>query len=234
MLELPFIFMGGLLGSAHCLGMCGPLALAVGAAKPGWRGNLARQLTFSAGRIFTYATMGAVAAFAGLAIAHRASSLVNIQAWLAILSGLVLIVLGLMTAGVIPRRVTGSSGIACLAGTWLGSLLRDPRLSTVFMAGMFTGFIPCGLVYAFVALAATTGHLFLGAMTMVAFGAGTIPLMVLAGLGGSLIGYKMRTRLLQAAAWCVVIAGLVSIARGTGFLGIPGVLAGGSCSFCAS
>jgi sulfite exporter TauE/SafE len=231
-LELPLIFLGGMLGSAHCLGMCGPLALAVGTAGPGWRGNLARQLVFSAGRIFTYATLGATAAIAGIAVAHRAGTLVQVQAWLAIGAGLALVVLGLLTAGVIPRRVIGSGGITCLAGTWLGAWLRDPRLGTVFLAGVFTGFIPCGLVYAFLALAASTGRMFEGATTMILFGAGTIPLMVLAGLGGTLIGVKLRVQLLRLATCCVVVAGLISIARGAGFLGVPGVLTGSGCPFC--
>ncbi|MCE9552310.1 MAG: sulfite exporter TauE/SafE family protein [Planctomycetes bacterium] len=233
MLEFPFVFLGGLLGSAHCLGMCGPLALVVGTAQPGWRGNLVRQLVFSTGRIFTYTTLGASAAYAGLSIAHRTSSLVHVQAWLAIASGFVLVVMGLATAGVLPRRVVGGGGITCLAGTWLSTLLRDPRLSHAFLAGIFTGFIPCGLVYAFLALAASSGQMFLGALTMAVFGAGTIPLMILAGLGGTLLGYQLRSRVLQTAAWCVVITGLIAIARGTGFLGIPGVLSGSGCPFCS-
>jgi sulfite exporter TauE/SafE len=234
MWELPLIFVGGLLGSAHCLGMCGPLALAVGTTTTGWRGNLARQLVFSVGRIFTYATLGAMVAFAGLSLAQRASFLVHAQAWLAIVAGVVLIVMGLATAGVLPRRVSGTGSMGCLAGTWLGTLLRDGRASSTFLAGLFTGFIPCGLVYAFLALAASTASMPWGAATMAAFGAGTVPLMVLTGLGGSVLSLKARGRVLQVAAWCVVVAGLISITRGAGFLGSPGVLTGSGCPFCAS
>jgi sulfite exporter TauE/SafE len=230
--ELPLVFLGGMLGSAHCLGMCGPLALAVGTARPGWRGNLSRQLVFSAGRVFTYATLGATAGFAGLAIARRAGSLVQVQAWLAIGAGLALVALGLLTAGVIPRRVSGNSGFTCLAGSWLGGWLRVPRLGTVFLAGLFTGFIPCGLVYAFLALAAAAGGTFSGAVTMALFGAGTMPLMILTGLGGSFVGLKLRAQLVRIAACCVIVTGLISIARGAGFLGVPGVLSGSGCPFC--
>ena len=65
MIELPLLFTAGILGSTHCLGMCGPFALAIGSQAPGWKSNLLRQLVYSAGRIFTYASLGAMAGFGG-------------------------------------------------------------------------------------------------------------------------------------------------------------------------
>ena len=100
------------------------------------------------------------------------------------------------------------------------------------MAGMLTGFLPCGLVYAFLALAATSGGLWSGSLTMVAFGLGTMPLMVLAGSGAALVPPATRVRLLRLAAWCVVIVGLLSLARGFSGLSLPTEDAQVSCPLC--
>ncbi len=66
MTELAMIFVGGLLGGGHCVGMCGPLVLAIGAPAPDWTANVRRQLAYSVGRIFTYAVVGAMAGYAGM------------------------------------------------------------------------------------------------------------------------------------------------------------------------
>jgi uncharacterized protein len=250
MIELPLIFVGGLLGSAHCVGMCGGFALIVGTPARRLRANVVRQLAYSAGRIFTYATLGAFVGYGGLRLADGLGGLVNVQAGLCIVAGLLLVVQGLVSAGVIVRvrRVVqlawagGTSGVqivpeadagfGCLMGGLVGTFLRDRRLSSVFLAGVFTGLLPCGLVYAYLALAATAGDLFVGLATMTAFGLGTVPLMVLAGSGSTLVSLASRRRLLQLAAWCVVLTGLVSIARGVSFFELSGGTTPASCPLC--
>ena len=82
MTELPLIFLGGLLGSSHCIGMCGPLALALGVQESRLHVNLGRQLLFSAGRITTYGFLGAVAGATGWWLAQRPQSLINVQSLL--------------------------------------------------------------------------------------------------------------------------------------------------------
>lgn len=238
MIELPLVFMGGLLGSAHCLGMCGPLAIALAGSDQGVKDNLRRQLAFSGGRIFTYGFGGALAGYGGFWLANRPalameSQLVHVQAWLAILAGLVLIGMGLITVGILPRWVTVRMTHApCLSGKWLQTFLQAPGLSGAMLAGVFTGFIPCGLVYGFLALAASTAGPWQGWLTMICFGAGTVPLMVLAGCGGSLLNISTRARLFQLAAWCVVLTGMISVARGVGYLNLAGDMAVGSCPLC--
>ena len=70
MIEWPLLVASGLLGSAHCLGMCGPFALAIGSRSSDWRDNMRRQACYSVGRIFTYAVLGAAAAFAVNAVSY--------------------------------------------------------------------------------------------------------------------------------------------------------------------
>ncbi len=232
MIELPFIFFAGVLGSSHCIGMCGPLALALGGRGYSVAENVSRQLIFSAGRIFTYSTLGATAGFAGLWLTSRPTTLVNVQAVLAIVAGVLMVVLGLMSTGVLPPiRIVGAR-TPCLSGSWLKTMLGGRGLTHAFLAGLFTGFIPCGLVYSFLALAASTGTVLSGGLTMAMFGLGTVPLMVTTGTGGSLLNLAIRSRAVRMAAWCVVITGCISLARGFGFLEMSSSVVSAGCPLC--
>ncbi len=234
---LALVFGAGLLGSAHCIGMCGPLALALGASENRPLPNLKRQLIYSVGRIFTYTFLGVAAGFSGLWLTRGSSTPIQIQAWLGIIAGLTLLIVGLTTTGVLPRwkaisGPTGGTG-GCLAGSWMAGFFNAPGWTNVFLAGIFTGFIPCGLVYAFLAKAVATHSILLGGATMLCFGFGTIPLMVLTGCGGNLLSMKMRTKALKVAAWCVVVAGCMTIARGAGHLNnVADQTTGAGCPLC--
>ena len=250
-IELPLIFLGGLLGSAHCVGMCGGFAVAIGAGAPSWGANLVRQCIYSGGRIFTYATLGAVVGYAGLRLAQDMPRVINAQALFAIVAGVFLIVQGLISAGVLWRlklvlvgrlstrkQAPASHGVhsaaivSCLTGGMVGSLLRTPGSQAAFLAGMLTGFLPCGLVYAYLALATSTNDPFAGLITMVAFGLGTIPLMVLTGAGMSLASPTKRQFVLRLAAWCVVVTGVIALARGAYAINLAPSKPAVSCPFC--
>lgn len=229
MIEWPLVIASGLLGSAHCLGMCGPFALAIGSRAPAWGDNLRRQACYSAGRIFTYAVLGAAAAFFGMRIARALAEWVNVPAVLALAAGVLLVVQGLLAAGMLKHA--GVAGTAsCPGSAGLRALLQAPRLHHMFIAGLFTGLLPCGLLYGMLALAASTHDVARGLATMVAFGLGTVPAMMAAGLGGSLLGVAARRNLHTVAAWCLVATGLVSIARGAGYISFGGESAG--CPMC--
>ena len=230
MIEWPLLVVSGMLGSAHCLGMCGPFALAIGGGAPTWGVNLRRQLVYSAGRIFTYAVLGVAAAYVGLEASRSLVGWGNAAAVLSILAGVVLGVQRLWSAGVLPKRGVGAG--ACPGAGMFRSLLAGKGSIDVFLAGLFTGLLPCGLLYGMLALAASTRDLPRGLVTMVAFGAGTVPAMVLAGVGGSLLGVATRRRINALAAWCLVLTGLISIARGASALSFTDQPAAG-CPFCA-
>lgn len=210
----------GILGSSHCLGMCGPFALAIGGAAGDLRSNLLRQSVYTLGRLFTYSVLGALAGFCGLWLAGQLPTLVNVPAILALAAGVLLVWQGLLAAGVVSQRFAGGKVGACLGGAFFGSFLRQPGMTGVFLAGLFTGLLPCGLLYGMLALAAATRNPLLGAATMLAFGLGTAPLMVATGLGGSLLSLAARKRLYVAAAWCLVLTGAISVVRGASFLNL--------------
>ncbi|MBC8353168.1 MAG: sulfite exporter TauE/SafE family protein [Planctomycetes bacterium] len=232
MIELPLILVAGILGSSHCIGMCGPFALTIGAQATSWKANLASQVLYTFGRVFTYSVLGAVAGFAGLYLQRTVPALVNVAAVLAVVAGLFLLYQGLLAARVIRRKSPNATGVPCLAGDFFASFLKSPDHANVFLAGLFTGMLPCGLVYGFVALAASSGDMLFGATIMAVFGLGTAPVMILTGCGGSLLSLATRKHLFRAAAWCVVLTGLVSVARGMGFVEVPGWTVAAGCPMC--
>ena len=232
MTALPFVFIAGILGSSHCIGMCGPFALTIGSGAADWKANLGRQMLYTLGRVFTYAVLGAVAGTGGLYLHQHLPSLVNVAAILAIVAGLFLLYQGLLAAGVLRRRTANTSAMPCLAGDFFASFLKSPGLHNIFLAGLFTGLLPCGLVYGFVALAASSSDLIVGASVMIAVGLGTAPIMMLTGCGGSLLSLAARKQIYRAAAWCVVLTGALSIARGVGFVEVTGWLDPSGCPMC--
>jgi sulfite exporter TauE/SafE len=229
MIELPLIFIAGILGTAHCLGMCGPFALMIGGGSRTWSSALGRQAAYTAGRVFTYAVLGATAGYCGARLATLFPTFVNLPAALAILAGAMLVYQGLRAAGWLPALFSKSS-TPCVASGLFSQFLRQPRASGVFLAGVFTGLLPCGLLYGMLALATSTHSLPLGALTMIVFGLGTAPAMILAGLSGRIIGVATRRWLFAAAAWCLILTGIVSVARGVSFFSISGPPAG--CPMC--
>lgn len=231
MIELLLLTVGGFLGSAHCVGMCGGFVVALGAGANGAADNLRRQVAFTAGRVGTYAFGGAVAGFLGWRLARDWSQVANVQAALALVAGVVLIAQGLHATGWWPHRWRGGTGMGCLLGGYF-DLLSRPGLLPAFSAGVLTGFMPCGLVYGYLALAAASGAVGEGALRMILFGMGTAPLMILVGSGSNLLSLTSRRRALRVAAWCVVLTGAISLARGAGALPLQSESQKAHCVFC--
>lgn len=235
MVDLPLVFLGGLLGATHCIGMCGGFALALGAGTTRWQANLVRQLLYTLGRVATYALLGAIAAFVGTRLTRSFSSLHLAQAVLATVAGAALIGYGLHNLGWLPSRAQGQSSVACLAGKLFLPLFQVQHWSKSFAAGVMTGFLPCGLVYTFLVLAASSGNLAVGALRMAVFGAGTAPLMIAAGCASGLVSATLRRRVMTFAAWCVIVTGMISLSRGYyaySASAAPPEAARQSCPFC--
>lgn len=220
--ELSLALLGGLLGSSHCLGMCGGFALTVGLGAGNWRGNLLRQSVYTLGRVTTYVFLGMVAGFAGWRLARWPAWGVELQAGLAVVAGLWLIWQGLQSAGI--RRLWNRTGsglaaadLACPAKSVFATFLRSGRLPDILVAGVLTGFLPCGLVYAYLALAASTSHPVWGGLLMGLFGLGTAPMMVMTGLGAAVLSVAGRRNLLRIAALAVIVTGVLTVDRGVRF-----------------
>lgn len=231
MIELSLVFVAGILGTAHCLGMCGPFALTIGSAASNWSRALARQSAYSAGRIFTYGFLGIAAGFCGSQMVQVWPAVINVPAILAIVAGAFIIYQGLKATGLFRSRGVHGQTVPCLAGGLLGSFLRQPKISSVFLAGIFTGLLPCGLLYGMLALAMSSRSMVWGGATMIVFGLGTVPAMMLAGISGWLMDMATRRRLFGFAAWCLILTGGISVVRGVSFLMADPELASG-CPMC--
>jgi sulfite exporter TauE/SafE len=211
--------MGGLLGSSHCIGMCGGFAAIVGMRSGSVAANFRNQIVYSTGRMTSYATLGGIAGFAGNRMAKEMPTFVNVPALLCLIAGVFLVREGLFASGLLQRRqISGTSTSGCLIRPLFTSILRKPGTFNTFLAGTATGLLPCGLVYSFVSLAASSADLLQGAATMLQFGCGTVPLMVLTGCGTALISYSARQRVWQVAGWSVLLTGLLTLVRGAAFL----------------
>ena len=216
-LEPLLLIVGGLLGSAHCLGMCGGFVLMLGTSRDGKLRSLGRHLVYAAGRISVYTFAGAAAGFAGWRLKLETQSLIDAQAILCLFAGALLILEACWSLGWLPRlRVP----LGCPMIS-LGSLLRTPGWRAPLAAGVWNGFLPCGLVYAYLALAASTSGIITGAVVMVLFGIGTVPALLAVGLLGSMANIRWRTRIFQVAAICMLATGLLTIFRGGWTLASP-------------
>ncbi len=207
----------GLAGGAHCAAMCGPLVAATGAGlRHGAPDTLAGALKFNLGRLLGYGTAGAVTAglLGGIA---GASPLPAIALALRILAGIGLAAVGLRLLGVGDLLRIERLGYALWSAIRpaMRTGLRLPMPIRPIALGLLWGFMPCGLVYSALLMAAATGDAATGAWTMIIFGIGTLPVLLGITLGGATLGtYLARpsmrrltgTLALAAAGWTVAVA----------------------------
>lgn len=215
--EFSLIFLSGVLGSAHCIGMCGSIAATMSLGTRSVTEALLRQGCWSLGRTMTYMFLGVMAAALGARFLKSQGNAVWLQALFAIIAGILLIVQGLHAAGWLTWRVRRRDSLPCVTTTVFSQFFKGGSSIGVFIAGLLTGFLPCGLVYSFLALAASSGSVAKGILIMLSFGLGTIPVMLLTGTGLSLATIGIRRKLIRLAAVSVVVTGLLTAARGIAF-----------------
>ena len=206
MLEYLVIFLAGLAGSVHCVGMCGGFVCAMGRDPRGAGATLRRHLIYNLGRVTTYCFLGTAVGMLGfLLVGHHgeATTVSLAQRALAVLSGLLMMYIGLQFFGFFrgTRRRTLGSGADHLVFA-LRQLVKAPGPGAPLALGALNGFLPCPLVYAFLAQAAAGGGPVPGLLTMAAFGVGTFPAML--AMGG--IGLWLRPALARSAAPALAVS----------------------------
>jgi uncharacterized protein len=212
-MELWTALLLGLVGSAHCAGMCGPLALAlpVGGGSRGW--FLAGRLAYNLGRILTYAALGALFGLLGQGFA-----LAGLQRWVSLGLGAVILV-GVCLSPSFINAVPVNQALSRLKGA-LGRLLQARTLTALLAFGILNGLLPCGLVYVACAGATSTGDAARGVRYMVAFGLGTVPMMLAIALLGSKLQLVLRFKLQRLIPVSLGVVGALLLLRGMA-LGIP-------------
>jgi hypothetical protein len=206
------IFLGGLAGSLHCVGMCGGFPLALGG--PGRTGNLRRQLLYNFGRLNTLVFIGAVSGGLGAALV-AVGPVRTFERVLAIVAGAFMIVVGLEVLGLLAKVTERGALLAqATVGRMLSGVMRSSSPAAPLALGVFNAFLPCQLIYAFAARAASTASATEGMLTMLCFGLGTIPAMLSLGLARTLARPSVRAKLSLASGILIIAFGLITLLRG--------------------
>ena len=213
-IDLISLFLLGLLGTGHCIGMCGPLVVAL----PGRTGRFSSHLYYHLGRLITYSGIGITMGSAGSGLAMLAAIsggdhlqfVTRIQIVLSLLAALFLFYFGFCQIGIFsqpqwmqlasPEKVPGYRKIIRLA------FVKQQTLE-MFLTGLLMGLLPCGLSYAAFARAIAAGAPFQGFLMLLVFGIGTLPGLLLIGTGASTLARRYQRHF-------DIIAGLLMIAMG--------------------
>lgn len=206
----------GLLGSFHCAGMCGPIALALPLRENSWRTKLISGLLYNFGRIFTYALLGCTFGILGYGLAFWGA-----QQFVSIFAG-VLMILSILFPIIFRSFRFGAvfeKGLS-LFSNFFGKLFGFRTYFSTFMIGTLNGFLPCGLVYIALAGAVVSNGPGAGAIYMMLFGMGTLPVLLTVSMAGNLIGIRFRNAVKKVIPYAIIIIGILFILRGLN-LGIP-------------
>ncbi len=201
---LTSLFLVGLLGSGHCVGMCGGIAAALGFASRGERPEISLLLSYNIGRILSYAAAGVLVGMLG----YFGENFLPFGKILRAIAGILLILMGCYVIG----KTSALAWLERAGGHFwrriqpLGQRFLPVRSPLQGLAvGMVWGWLPCGLVYTALALAATQGGPADGALAMLAFGVGTMPAM----LAGGYFSQQLRSLLQKRSLRRLMGVGLI-------------------------
>src|SRR3989304_2024375 len=215
--EILAAFVVGLVGSLHCIGMCGPIAIALPVPDSNNLSFFTGRILYNLGRVVTYSLLGAVLGLVGSKIA-----LAGAQQVVSIVLGVVIII-----AVLLPQKYKNYFAqhpviqkLAQPLKSNIGVLFQKGTFSAMFLIGILNGFLPCGLVYVALAGAIASGDAISGAAVMILFGLGTVPAMFVASVFGKFINIGIRTKIRKAVPVLAILLAVIFIMRGMN-LGIP-------------
>jgi sulfite exporter TauE/SafE len=205
----------GFLGSFHCVGMCGPIALALPLNRTSGFTKTYGALLYNSGRVFIYTCLGLWFGLVGKGVV-----IAGYQQFLSISAGSIILIFFLFS------RLKPNTSLSFLTGyiSKLKELLRGQfrknSNTSLFITGILNGMLPCGLVYLGIAGAISTGDAFNGGIFMLLFGMGTLPAMLTIPLIGHWVSLDIRNRIRKLMPVFIISMALLLIVRGMN-LGIP-------------
>jgi sulfite exporter TauE/SafE len=209
--EIYAAFLIGLVGSLHCIGMCGPIAIALPVPDSSNISFFTGRILYNLGRVVTYSFLGAILGLLGGRIA-----LAGAQQVVSIILGVVIII-----AVLLPQKYKNyfaqhpfTQKLAQPLKENIGVLFKKGTFSAMFLIGILNGFLPCGLVYVALAGAIASGDAISGAAVMILFGLGTVPAMFAASVFGKFINIGIRTKIRKAVPVLAILLGVIFILRG--------------------
>jgi sulfite exporter TauE/SafE len=209
------VLIASLVGSLHCVGMCGPfVAFYSGADGSSGTRRLLTHAVYSGGRLAAYILLGLAAGAIGAAL-DLAGALAGVQRIAAVVAGVIMVAWGVIALLRIRGfKIFSHSSRSPLAG-WsrraFAIVGQRPPLVRAAAVGLLSGVLPCGWLWAFLVTAAGTGSSISGAAVMAAFWLGTVPALVAVGLGAQLIGAPLRRHVPALTAVLLVALGLFAI-----------------------
>jgi sulfite exporter TauE/SafE len=206
----------GLISSLHCIGMCGPLALALPVQHLSRGRQVVAILLYNFGRTITYSLIGLLFGLLG-----RSIFLAGWQQGFSVVLGTIMILFAARYfIGKITAKVVFASGLTFTFQRLLGRLFQPRATGGYILPGMINGLLPCGMVYIAIAGAVSTSALSHSILFMFCFGLGTSPAMLALSLFGFRINLSVRRQMKMAMPYLIAVIGVLLILRGLQ-LGIP-------------
>ena len=207
----------GLLGSFHCAGMCGPIAIALPLHGNRLPQKIYGGILYNLGRTLTYGVMGAVFGLLGQGV-----KLIGFQQKVSVIMGAIMII-SVFFPSLFKNQYSNEKSWISWVGKLKSAIARMFAIrsfSSLFFIGLANGLLPCGLVYIAIAGAIGTGEVVHGSLYMLMFGLGTIPMMLSIAIAGNVISLAIRKKINKLMPVLVVVVGIFFILRGLS-LGIP-------------
>lgn len=204
----------GLASSFHCIGMCGPIAMALPLDRTTISSQVSGIVVYNLGRIFTYSILGLLFGFIGFSL-----QLYRVFQVLSVIFGILLVVLAWRKTWISYLEWRKSPIYGWLMKS-MGKLLQKKGPSTLFLLGMLNGILPCGMIFLGLASALLAPNFGGSGLAMFAFGLGTLPGMFLIGFFAQRMSNNVRIRVNQLYPYLMTLIGFLVILRGAN-LGIP-------------
>lgn len=204
----------GLFGSIHCVGMCGPLALALPSVHSGQKQKLFAALQYNLGRVITYTLLGLVFGIIG-----RSFQFIGFQQLFSVITGSIMLLFTVLYFGYKRTwQPQWFQNFIWQVQSFIAAALKKNGSSLII--GMANGLLPCGMVYAALAGALVSNSIASSSLFMACFGMATIPLMLLLMQFGNSISLQLRIKLKKLTPFVLVLVSVLLIVRGLD-LGIP-------------
>ena len=209
-------FAMGLIGSFHCIGMCGPIAMALPMAHRGNSSRLFGGVIYNLGRVVTYSFLGLALGFAGdFLISPKIQNIVSIS-----FGALIVIYLLLPSKTKTALKISPNQALLVRLRKQIAKFLYIENNSSLFGIGMLNGLLPCGMIYLALTSSFLAGSAFKGSLFMFSFGLGTFPVMLAAVFFGSFVNQHIRSKLRRLVPVFLFFMAALLIVRGMN-LGIP-------------
>jgi uncharacterized protein len=224
--------LAGFFASLHCVGMCGIIVVAyssqlnakvvagkqsngISLPRTAISGTMPMHVAYNAGRMLSYALLGGLVGALGGSLAL----IRNASIYIAVISGVLMMVTGIFMLNLLPLPSWVSSGqLGKGVARSVGRIIQDTSISSKALLGFLTPLFPCGILYAMIIKAGASQSFMSGALTMALFGLGMAPALILTGTATNLFTAKWRNIANRLAAVTIILLGLVLLLRG---LGVP-------------